>query len=83
MNFRLLGLTMASSVFVILYLFGDAITYLNKSGNLDELLVPIFGSFGRYLFEVMVPFASIALIFLSVKEAYREGEKEGRKMSSH
>lgn len=79
MNFKLLGFTLAASVFVILYMFGDAITYLKRSANLDQLLIPLLGLPGYYLFEILVPFASVALIFLSVREAYYEGVNARRK----
>ncbi len=79
MNLRLIALTMASSVFVILYMFGDSIKLLKKSGNLDQLLVPMIGKYGYYLFEVTLPFATIIFIFLSLREAYREGETSAKK----
>jgi uncharacterized membrane protein len=78
MNFRLIGLTLVSSVFVILYMFGDGIAFLDKGANMDQLLVPLMGTFGYYLFEIVVPFASILLIFFSLREAYLEGKREGR-----
>jgi hypothetical protein len=81
MNFRLVALTMASSVFVIVYTFGDAIKYLGHSGNLDQILSPMLGSFGWYLFEVTVPFATIVLIFFSLREAYNEGKRDAEKDS--
>jgi uncharacterized membrane protein len=72
---------MISSVFVILYMLGDAIEYLRRVGNLDQLLIPLLGTFGYYLFEIVVPFATIALIFLSLREAYHEGERAHKEKS--